>query len=47
LLNLQGLGVPLGGIYLLWLAVVFVLYWPCRWFAGVKQRHKSPLLSYL
>ena len=32
---------PLYKIYLLWLAIVFILYWPCRWYAGVKQRHKS------
>jgi uncharacterized membrane protein len=25
--------------YVVWLAVVFVLYWPCRWFAGYKQAH--------
>jgi uncharacterized membrane protein len=34
-------------VYPIWAAVVFILYWPCRWFAGVKQRHRSPWLSYL
>jgi uncharacterized membrane protein len=42
-----GLKVPLWGVYLVWIAVVFVLYWPCRWFAGVKQRNPSVWLSYL
>lgn len=42
-----GLRVPLWGVYLVWAAAIFVLYWPCRWWAGVKQRHRSPLLSYL
>jgi len=34
-------------IYLIWLGVVFVLYWPCRWYAGVKSRSRSVWLSYL
>jgi uncharacterized membrane protein len=40
-------GVSLPVVYLLWIAVVFILYWPCRWWAGVKQRHRHWLLSYL
>jgi uncharacterized membrane protein len=42
-----GLRVPLWGVYLVWATAVFILYWPCRWFAGVKQRNRSVLLSYL
>jgi uncharacterized membrane protein len=42
-----GQGVPLPGVYLIWFAVLFILYRPCRWFAGVKQRNKSAVLSYL
>jgi uncharacterized membrane protein len=42
-----GQGVPLPGVYLIWATVVFILYWPCRWFAAVKQRNKSVWLSYL
>jgi uncharacterized membrane protein len=42
-----GLHVPLWGVYLLWLAAVTILYFPCRWFAGVKQRYRSAWLSYL
>lgn len=38
----------LGLLYLVWLIVVAVLYFPCRWFAGVKQRRKDiRFLSYL
>lgn len=38
----------LGLLYLVWAIVVIALYFPCRWFAGVKQRHKDVrLLSYL
>lgn len=40
-----GLGLP--SVYLLWLAIVLVLYAPCRWFASVKQARKSWWLSYL
>jgi len=38
----------LGLLYLVWLIVVVVLYVPCRWFAGLKQRRKDVgFLSYL
>ena len=33
--------------YLVWLVVVVLLYFPCRWYAGVKRRSRSPWLSYL
>src|SRR5205807_8543949 len=35
-------------LYLVWVIVVAVLYLPCRWFAGLKQRRKDVwFLSYL
>jgi uncharacterized membrane protein len=38
----------LGLLYLVWAMVVTALYFPCRWFAGVKQRRKDiGFLSYL
>jgi uncharacterized membrane protein len=38
----------LGLLYLVWLIVVGVLYFPCRWFCAVKQRRKDlGFLSYL
>ena len=40
-------GVSLWVVYLIWIAVVLVLYPACRWWAGVKQRHRHWLLSYL
>jgi uncharacterized membrane protein len=40
-------GVSLPVVYLAWIGVVLVLYLPCRWFAGVKQRHRTAWLSYL
>jgi uncharacterized membrane protein len=33
--------------YLAWIVCVVLLYPACRWFAGIKQRHNSPWLSYL
>ena len=40
-------GNGLGVVYASWIAVVVLLYPVCRWFAGVKRRSRSPLLSYL
>jgi len=42
-----GSGLSLPVVYLVWLAIVIFCYFPCKWFAGVKQRNKSPWLSYL
>lgn len=33
--------------YLVWAAVVVLLYWPCRWYRDFKQRHTYWWLSYL
>jgi uncharacterized membrane protein len=40
-------GVSLPVVYLVWAAVVLLLYPPCWWFAGVKQRYRWAWLSYL
>jgi uncharacterized membrane protein len=42
-----GFGVTLGVIHLLWIGIVLAIYPLCRWFAGVKQRHRNSWLSYL
>jgi uncharacterized membrane protein len=34
-------------LWLMWLTVVVILYFPCRWFAVLKQRRKDWWLSYL
>lgn len=33
--------------YAVWVVVVALLYWPCRWYQGYKQRHSHWWLSYL
>ena len=39
-------GYGLGIVYLIWIVVVIALYPACRWFAGIKQRHRLAVLSY-
>jgi uncharacterized membrane protein len=42
-----GWGFALPSVYLLWIAVVLLLYPVCVWFAGVKARRTNAWLSYL
>jgi len=42
-----GYGLDLAGIYAAWLFVVAALYWPCHWFAALKQRRTDWWLCYL
>jgi uncharacterized membrane protein len=42
-----GYGYSLAIVYVIWIGVVVALYPACRWFAGLKQRSRSPVLSYL
>lgn len=37
----------LGRAYLVWGAVVVLMYWPCRWYQRFKQQHTYWWLSYL
>jgi uncharacterized membrane protein len=43
----KGFGAGLGGVYLIWIAVVVILYPFCRWVAAVKARRKDWWLSYV
>jgi hypothetical protein len=40
-------GLPLGGVYAVWLLLITCLYFPCRWFGQYKKTHKQWWLSYL
>ena len=40
-----GHGLPF--IYAMWMLAVAILYYPCKWFAGVKQRRRDWWLGYL
>jgi uncharacterized membrane protein len=37
----------LGLLYLIWLIVVVLLYFACRWYADLKEREKAPWMLYL
>jgi hypothetical protein len=37
----------LGLLYLVFAIAVAILYFPCRWFAGLKARSRAAWLSYL
>jgi hypothetical protein len=43
----KGMGVSLEWAYVVWAAVVVILYFPCRWYADLKRRSRSAWLSYL
>ncbi len=40
-------GYPLWAVYVVWIAVVLLLYPVCRWFARLKQRRHDWWLGYL
>ncbi len=42
-----GFGHPLWAVYLFWIAVVVLLYFPCRWYGNFKRTHGYWWLSYL
>jgi len=42
-----GYGYSLGGVYLIWISAVLLLYPLCLWFSRVKLRRKDRWLSYL
>jgi uncharacterized membrane protein len=43
----QGYGVGLAGVYLMWMAVVALLYPLCRWVSSLKARRMDWWLSYV
>ena len=45
--SLHDYGYNLAIVYLIWIAIALAQYPVCRWFASLKQRNKSVVLSYL
>jgi uncharacterized membrane protein len=43
----EGFGVSLWASYLLWLVVLFICYYPSRWYNNYKSTHKKWWLSYI
>lgn len=46
-MKIGGPGYSLPLTYASWAITVAALYFPCRWFAGVKARNRAWWLSYL
>ncbi len=42
-----GFGHPLWAVYLFWIAVVTLLYYPCRWYGNYKRTHEQWWLSFV
>ena len=42
-----GAGYPLWTVYAAWIAVIIILYFPCRWYSKYKETHKHWWLSYI
>lgn len=40
-------GFELWGVYAVWLGVVLIMYWPCKWFGRYKATHTYGWLSYV
>jgi uncharacterized membrane protein len=43
----DGFGFNLSGVYIVWLIVILLLYFPCRWYSKYKSTHNQWWLSYL
>jgi uncharacterized membrane protein len=40
-------GFPLWAVYVFWMSIVLMLYYPCRWYSKYKRKHHYWWLSYL
>ena len=45
--QVQGFGIPLWAVYICWISVVLILYYPCRWYGHYKRTHNQCWLSYI
>ncbi|MGZ3752896.1 MAG: hypothetical protein ACXVAU_16555, partial [Mucilaginibacter sp.] len=42
-----GFGFSLFWVYVIWVVVIFILYFPCRWYSKYKRTHHQWWLSYI
>ncbi|WEK36778.1 MAG: heparan-alpha-glucosaminide N-acetyltransferase domain-containing protein [Candidatus Pseudobacter hemicellulosilyticus] len=40
-------GFPLWAVYLWWIGIVALLYFPCKWYGKLKSRSQHPVFSYI
>lgn len=45
--HIPGWGFSLRGVYLAWIFVIFLMYWPCNWFVRLKARNRRWWFRYL
>jgi uncharacterized membrane protein len=45
--QVEGFGIPLWEVYFIWIAVVLLLYYPCRRYGNYKRTHKQRWLSFI
>jgi uncharacterized membrane protein len=43
----EGFGLNLFGVYVIWMLVIGIMYFPCRWFRNYKKTNRQWWLSYL
>jgi uncharacterized membrane protein len=43
----DNMGFNLFGVYMVWLLIIFILYFPCRWYSKYKKTHQQWWLSYM
>lgn len=43
----DGFGTTLPGVYGIWIVMITILYFPCRWFSNYRKTHDQWWLSYL
>ena len=42
-----GIGYPLWIVYVVWICIIVILYFPCKWYSRYKETHHQWWLSYL
>ncbi len=44
--QVEGFGIPLWAVYVVWIGVVLLLYYPCKWYGNYKRNHDHWWLSF-